>query len=99
MQVVIAQKNTARVQGTVTDTTDAPLGAAAITVRSLDTGNLFKTRSDGAGDFMVSALQAGNYKIGVRVAGFQDQVQEFKLTDSEVRTIRFKLTAKSRSNN
>ena len=98
MQAAIARTNTARVQGTVTDATGAALGAAAITVKSLDTGALFKTRSDGAGKFTVSALPSGNYEIDVRAAGFQGQVQRFRLTNSEVRTIRLKLTAKSQPN-
>ncbi len=92
VQAIIAQTNTACIQGTVTDTTGTPIGAAAITVTSLDTGALFKTRTDGAGDFRVTALPAGNYKASVRAAGFQSQEQKLNLKDAQVHTIHFKLT-------
>ena len=88
-----AQTDTARIQGTVTDTTGAAIPAAAITVTNLKTGALFKTRSDGAGNFTVSALPAGKYKVDVQIAGFQGQVQDFSLAVSQVRTINFKLAA------
>lgn len=96
IQTAIAKTDAARVEGTVTDKGGTAIGAAAITVKNLDTGALFKTRSDGSGEFTVSTLPAGNYKAGVQVAGFQSQVQKFSLTDSEVRTIHFRLAARSK---
>ena len=96
VQAAIAKNDAARVQGTVTDMEGTAIGAAAITVKNLDTGALFKTRSDGSGEFTVSTLPAGNYQAGVQVAGFQSQVQKFSLTDSEVRKIHFRLAARSR---
>jgi hypothetical protein len=77
----------------VTDTTGAPIPAAAITVTNRKTGALFKTRTDGAGNFTVSALPVGDYKADVQAAGFQSQTQNFNLTVSQVRTINFKLAA------
>jgi len=93
LPAAIAQMDTARIQGAVTDTTGAPIPAAAITVTNLKTGALFKTRSDGTGNFTVSALPVGDYKADVQVAGFQSQVQNFSLTVSQVKTIKFKLAA------
>lgn len=93
LQAVIAQMNFARIEGTVTDTTGTTIGAAAITVTSLDTGALFKTRTGGAGDFRVTALPPGNYEASVRAAGFQNQVQKLTLKAAQVRTIHFKLEA------
>jgi hypothetical protein len=95
-QAIIAEPNTARIQGTVTDTTGAAIGAAAITVTSLDTGALFKSRTDGAGDFRVTALPAGNYKASVRAGGFQSQEQKLRLKDAQIYTIHFKLRVLSR---
>ena len=96
VQAAIAKNDAARVQGTVTDMEGTAIGAAAITVKNLDTGALFKTRSDGTGEFTVSTLPAGNYKAGVQVVGFQSQVQKFSLASSEVRTIHFRLAVSSR---
>jgi Carboxypeptidase regulatory-like domain len=92
-QTNTARTNTARVQGTVTDTAHTHIGAAAITLTNLDTGALFKTRTDGAGDFTLTALPAGNYQARVQVAGFHSQTKKFSLTASQVRTIHFKLAA------
>ena len=91
--IVHAQTDTARIQGTVTDTTGAAIPAAAITVTNLKTGALFKTRSDGTGNFTVSALPVGDYKADVQAAGFQSQVQNFSLNVSQGKTINFKLAA------
>lgn len=86
-----AQTDTARIVGTVVDTTGAVVSGATILITNVQNGATITVTSGASGDFAASALQPGNYKAEVRAAGFASLVQDFKLDVSQVQAINFKL--------
>jgi len=86
-----AQTDTARIQGTVTDATGAVIPNATATITNTDQGATFTATSDGSGNFTVSGLPRGNYKIKVDAAGFTSVEQAFTLDVSQVRALDLKL--------
>ncbi len=69
-----AQVNTADILGTVTDSTGASVSGAEVEVISLSTGDTRAVKSDDRGEYVVSAVPAGHYKIEIRASGFKTQV-------------------------
>ncbi len=65
-----AQILTGTLTGTVTDSTEAVVPNAAVTVTSLTNGTVFKDKTDASGVYVFNALQNGFYKIEVEFAGF-----------------------------
>lgn len=62
--------------GTVTDASDALVPGADVTVTSLASGKEYKETTDAQGDFTVTDLDNGNYKVTVEHAGFSKTVIE-----------------------
>lgn len=85
------QTDTARIQGLVTDSTGAVIPNAAITVTNVDQGTAFHATSDSSGNFTVSGLQRGSYKVRVDETGFQTTVQSFSLDVSQVKVLNISL--------
>jgi len=67
-------QSTATLQGTVVDAQGATVSGAKVTVRNLATGQERTTESDAAGNFQMSSLPPGNYRIEIRHEGFQSLV-------------------------
>lgn len=88
---VAAQTDTARIQGSVVDSSGAAIRGATVKVTSVEQGTVFTATSDDAGNFTVSALPRGNYSITVEATGFQGQSQGVTLQVSQVQAINFKL--------
>jgi hypothetical protein len=86
-----AQTDTARIQGTITDPTGAVIPNTIITVTNADQGATFSATSDSGGNFIISGLPRGNYKIKVDASGFTSVEQSFALDVSQVRALDFKL--------
>jgi hypothetical protein len=86
-----AQPDTARIQGTVRDTTGAVVSGAQTTVTNTDTNISVTATSDDNGNFSVNALPRGNYKAEVKAPGFESQAQTFTLQVSQVQALNFKL--------
>ena len=63
-------QSTATLSGVVTDPTGAAVGHAQVVVHSLATGLDRTVTTDGAGAYVVSSLQPGDYKVQVTAAGF-----------------------------
>ena len=89
---VYAQTDTARIQGSVTDSTGAVIQQASVTVTNLDQGTVYNAVSDGTGSFTVAALPRGTYNISVAANGFQGQSQGVTLDVSQVQAVNFKLS-------
>lgn len=64
-------QSSATLQGSILDSQAGAVNGARVTVRSLATGQERTTESDAAGNFQVSALPPGNYRIEVQHEGFQ----------------------------
>src|SRR5215510_12076801 len=66
-----AQNITGSIVGQVADPTGSAVPAAAITIRSTETGIAAQTVTDASGSYSVPNLLASTYEITVRKEGFQ----------------------------
>src|SRR5713226_7271734 len=66
-----AQTFRGAIQGTVLDSTGASVPAAQVTVTSLDTNLVRQVETDDAGNYAVTELPLGNYKVTASKAGFR----------------------------
>lgn len=88
-----AQRNTAQVSGTITDSSQAAVPAASVVMRNLNTGVERTVESNDLGLYVVPALPAGPYSITVTKQGFQTQtVQQLVLEVDRNATINITLT-------
>jgi hypothetical protein len=87
-----AQILTGTLTGTVTDSTDAVVPNAAVTVTSLTNGTVNKEKTDSAGVYTVNALQNGFYKIEVDFPGFaKTEVERVEVFVSQTSRANLKL--------
>ena len=86
-----AQTDTARLQGIVTDSTEAFLAGATVAVTNLGTNRTTTVDTNSEGSYSVSALAPGRYKIEVKLASFKTVTQEVTLEIAQVAAIDFKL--------
>jgi hypothetical protein len=63
---------TASVKGIISDPTGAPIPAATVTARNLETGAVRTTTSGESGSFFILALPVGQYELTAGKSGFQD---------------------------
>ena len=61
--------------GIVSDPTGAPISAASVSVKNLETGGLRSATTDEMGRYQVLALPVGKYEVTVSKSGFQDAVR------------------------
>lgn len=89
-----AQYTTASIVGTVTDTNGEPLPNARVILTHLGVGITRETRSDPDGNFSVSFLQVGEYRVEVRMEGYPIQVvPELRLHVGQIQRLNFVLQA------
>jgi len=88
-----AQPETARLSGTVTDPSGAPLPDATVTVTHKQTTAGHAIPTDQAGTFSFAALPAGDYTFETRAAGFDSVKETIELRpgDSMQRDLRLKI--------
>ena len=86
---LLAQTDTAQIEGSVADSSGAQIQGANITVTDTDTGATHIVTSDKAGRFRFTALVRGNYRAEIKAEGFQTQVQNFALDVSQVQALDF----------
>jgi len=86
-----AQTDTARITGSVTDTTGAIVPGATVTITNLQDNSKTVVVSGKDGNFAANALAIGNYRAEIKMAGFASQIQQFKLDVSQVQALNFKL--------
>jgi len=66
---IYAQTDTGRVTGTVTDSSDAVVPNAAITIKNETTGEIRKATTNHQGVFVVSQLRPASYTVSAEAAG------------------------------
>ena len=71
--VVFAQSTTSTLTGSVTDSSGAVVGGAAITLSNAATGVNYNARTDDSGTYRVTQLPPGNYSMKVESTGFTTQ--------------------------
>src|ERR1039458_8100921 len=84
----LAQPDTARVIGTITDATGAVLPNATVTITDSGTGRENSTKTNGSGEYVFNALPIGKYHEEVRQEGFKTAAADFTLEVSQVLEIR-----------
>ncbi len=68
---VLAQVETARISGTVSDATGAVIPAVDVTVTHLQTNRQFVTQTNQEGRYAAPNLQLGDYEVAVEAEGFK----------------------------
>lgn len=86
-----AQTESARVQGTVSDSAGAAVAGATVKLTSLATGREVTATSGGDGNYSVLSLQPGRYAIEVTQANFKTTRQEITLEVAQAATLNFAL--------
>ena len=79
-----AQADTARLQGTVTDSQGAAIAGASVRVTNLDTGREVETTTNDLGYYTISALPAGHYRVEVAQKGFKKVSRALDLQIAQV---------------
>lgn len=70
-----AQVTTAGIFGTVNDRSGAVVPGASVTVVNIDTNFTRSTKSDATGDYSITALPLGQYRVEATMQGFKKYVQ------------------------
>jgi carboxypeptidase family protein len=89
--VCVAQSDTARLQGTVTDPQGAVVAGATATVTNTGTGRAVSATTDESGLYTISGLPPGKYHVEIKQQGFQTATADFALEVSQVQEINLQL--------
>lgn len=81
--LTVAQANTAKIVGTVTDSVGAPITYATVSLLNTNRG----TASDSKGNFTLSNLQAGSFTVVISGIGFHPQKQMAELAEREIKEL------------
>jgi carboxypeptidase family protein len=65
----------ASISGMVTDPSGAPVPAAAVAAKSLETSAVRTTQTDAVGRYQIPALSVGEYEVKVAKSGFQEKTR------------------------
>ena len=88
----LAQTSMGRISGTVTDSTNASISDAKVTVINVDTRATRIAASDGNGFYTVTNLAIGNYTVELSKQGFKTQAHTGITLSADARiTVDFKL--------
>ena len=86
----------ARITGTVTDATGAPVPSAEVTVRQVETDIVHKAKTSSSGVYDVPLLLPGGYEVKVEAAGMDAMIRrDVKLEVNETVTIDFAMRVAS----
>jgi len=89
--LAIAQTDTARVTGTITDATGAVLSNATVTVTEASTNRTVSAKTNASGEYVLNALPIGKYHAEIKADGFKTETAEFTLEVSQVLDLSLKL--------
>jgi carboxypeptidase family protein len=81
---LLAQTDTARLTGTVTDPNGAVVAGATVTVTNLGTQRAVTVQSDQVGNYVVAALPPGQYQVELKQTGFRTVTQQITLQTQQV---------------
>jgi hypothetical protein len=74
--LMMAQSDRGTITGTVADPAGAMVPEAAITMKHVETGAIYETKTTGTGNYTLPSLPSGNYELTVTAAGFSKYVQQ-----------------------
>ena len=89
--VAFAQAPTASLRGQVTDSSQAVIPNAAVSLRSRDTGLQRSTSTNSYGEFNISALPPGRYEVTASAPGFHGTTEPAELLVGREATVNFRL--------
>ncbi len=72
----VAQRDTGAIVGTVKDSTGASIPSAQVKAEDTATSFTYTATTDTAGDYVISPVRVGTYRITVSAQGFQSEVAE-----------------------
>lgn len=85
------QTITASLQGRIADKSGAVLPKATVTVTNTETGFSRTTNASDSGEYKISSLPVGNYKVTAQAATFQPQTRVLTLSVGDLATLDFSL--------
>jgi hypothetical protein len=89
--LALAQTDTARLIGTITDPTGAVLPNASVAVTNSGTGRTVTAQTSSSGQYTVNALSAGKYHVAVTAPGFTTSTADITLEVSQVQEVSLQL--------
>lgn len=87
----VAQGDTARLQGTVTDPQGNAVSGATVNVTSVETGRLSTATTNELGYYTVTALPPGNYRVDIAQKGFKKISRSLELQVAQLGVADFQL--------
>lgn len=93
----LAQTDTGRLFGTITDPTGAVVSNATVSVTEVATGRVITATTDASGNYAVNALPVAKYHVEVRKNGFKTATAGIAIEVSQVLEISLKLETGSAS--
>jgi hypothetical protein len=73
--VANAQTYTGSIRGRVSDPTGMPVAGAAVSLTETETNSVRKTVTNEVGDYVVSFLQSGDYRVRVSAPSFKESLR------------------------
>jgi len=95
--LALAQTDTGRLFGTITDATGAVVPNATVSVTEVATGRVVTATTDGSGNYSINALPVAKYRVEVKKEGFKTENADIALDVSQVLEISLKLQPGSAS--
>ncbi len=89
--VALAQSDTARVFGTISDPTGAVVPNATVTLTETATGRTLTATTGPSGEYSFNAVPIGKYHIEAKQEGFKTATADFALDISQVQELNLKL--------
>ena len=90
--ICFGQAITASLQGSIADKSGAVLPKANVTVTNTETGFSRSTTSGDSGEYKLSSLPVGNYKVTAQAATFQAQTRVITLAVGDTASLDFSLS-------
>jgi hypothetical protein len=88
---LVAQTTTSTILGDVTDSQNAVVNDALVTVKSLATGALREVKTGDTGSYRVYPLNPGDYEVTIAKSGFRSQTVKVTIEVAQTAKIDFRL--------
>jgi hypothetical protein len=95
--VALAQTDTGRLFGTITDSSGAVVANATVSVTEVATGRVVTATTDASGNYSVNALPVAKYHVEVKKEGFNTESADIAIEVSQILEISLKLKPGSAS--
>src|ERR1700678_2349001 len=69
-----AQRDAASIEGRIVDMSGATIANASVAAVNVDTNFTYHAQSDASGDWVISPVRIGTYKVTISASGFKQTV-------------------------